>query len=357
MTPFVQLLLATVLQLGFSVAYQNPIRDKPAPDPSLVYADGYYYLTYTGYTQFEIIRSRTLGGLASGESRVIWTDTNTTRNANMWAPEIHHIDNTWYYFYSSCDASQACCDSCQTRVLKGCDGPNPYDCDYEFLATLVPPEGSRGSSSNLAFSIDGSYLEIPGRGRYHVLSIVDEKRLQSIAITELNTTDWTVNAWHIISQPDQEWEQHYKGNGAVNEAPHPLYHGDDIWLAYSGSDCSTAFYALGLLYYNGGDPLQASSWDKSGPVLSQANGNYGTGHNSFFKSPDGKEIWNAFHATANSDGDCGRTRYTMAQKVTFDKNNVPNFGIPQPLGAELDPPSGECQPRKKKTSLRYSSMI
>jgi GH43 family beta-xylosidase len=138
----------------------------------------------------------------------------------MWAPEIHHIDNTWYYFYSSCDASQACCDSCQTRVLKGCDGPNPYDCDYEFLATLVPPEGSRGSSSNLAFSIDGSYLEIPGRGRYHVLSIVDEKRLQSIAITELNTTDWTVNAWHIISQPDQEWEQHYKGNGAVNEAPH-----------------------------------------------------------------------------------------------------------------------------------------
>jgi hypothetical protein len=47
MTPFVQLLLATVLQLGFSVAYQNPIRDKPAPDPSLVYADGYYYLQVT----------------------------------------------------------------------------------------------------------------------------------------------------------------------------------------------------------------------------------------------------------------------------------------------------------------------
>lgn len=71
----------------------------------------------------------------------------------------------------------------------------------------------------------------------------------------------------------------------------PLYHGDDIWLSFSASYCGTPNYSLGLLHWNGGDPLEASSWNKTGPVFAQANGNYGTGHNCFFTSPDGTEIW------------------------------------------------------------------
>lgn len=71
----------------------------------------------------------------------------------------------------------------------------------------------------------------------------------------------------------------------------PLVHGDDLWLCYSASNCNTPNYSLGLLHWNGGDPLLASSWDKNGPVFAQANGLYGTAHNSFFTSPDGTEIW------------------------------------------------------------------
>lgn len=37
--------------------------------------------------------------------------------------------------------------------------------------------------------------------------------------------------------------------------------------------------------------MDRSSWQKTGPVLSAANANFGTGHNCFFLSPDGTEIW------------------------------------------------------------------
>ncbi|EEU33844.1 uncharacterized protein NECHADRAFT_18397, partial [Fusarium vanettenii 77-13-4] len=281
-------------------AFQNPIR-RPGPDPSVVYADGYYHLTYTTYNHIEITKAAKLGDLINGETKTIWTDTNRTRSANMWAPEIHRIDDIWYMFYSSCNAD---------------------------------------------LPIDGTYLEIPGKGRFHVLSIINKDLLQSIAITRLDTENWTVDGWHVISIPDQPWEMNTTNSNpnsitAVNEAPHPLYHNGEIWLSYSGSYCGTPNYALGLLHYNGGDPLKASSWDKIGPVFSQANGNYGTGHNCFFTSPDGSQIWNAFHATSNSRGSCGGDRYALAQLVTFKPGQTPEFGVPQPLSAVLDPPSGE----------------
>ncbi|KAJ4243531.1 hypothetical protein NW757_011170 [Fusarium falciforme] len=194
----------------------------------------------------------------------------------MWAPEIHRIDDIWYMFYSSCDASLPCCDSCQTRVLKGCDAAGPSDCKYEHLADLVPPKGKQGQADgNFAFSIDGTYLEIPGKGRFHVLSIINKDLLQSIAITRLDTENWTVDGWHVISVPDQPWEMNTTNSNpnsitAVNEAPH-----------------------------------------------------------------------NAFHATSNSRGSCGGDRFTLAQLVTFKPGQTPEFGVPQPLSAVLDPPSGE----------------
>lgn len=136
-----------------------------------------------------------------------------------------------------------------------------------------------------------------------------------------------------------------------------LYNGDDVWLSYSASSCDTPQYALGLLYYNGGDPLQESSWNKTGPVFQSANGNYGTAHNSFFKSPDGTQTWvsyallilesqltssqNLFHATSNSKGGCGIDRYTMTQLLTFDDDGTPNLGQPQRLHTDITPPSGE----------------
>jgi GH43 family beta-xylosidase len=70
---------------------------------------------------------------------------------------------------------------------------------------------------DFAFAIDGTYLEIPGKGRYHVVSAINSASQQAIQITALNTTTWKVAGWNVISVPDQAWE---KTGTPVNEGPH-----------------------------------------------------------------------------------------------------------------------------------------
>lgn len=76
-------------------------------------------------------------------------------------------------------------------------------------------------------------------------------------------------------------------------------------------------------------------------MFSSANGNYGTAHNGFFSSPDGTEIWNVYHATTNMTGACDGTRYTMTQKLNWNSDGTPNFGVPVRRGQVLPGPSGE----------------
>ena len=40
-------------------------------------------------------RSANVGGLQDGETRTVWTDTDESRNKNIWAPEMHLIDGVF----------------------------------------------------------------------------------------------------------------------------------------------------------------------------------------------------------------------------------------------------------------------
>jgi GH43 family beta-xylosidase len=91
------------------------------------------------------------------------------------------------------------------------------------------------------------------------------------------------------------------------------------------------------------DPLDASSWVKSPlPVFGAAPeaGAYGTGHNSFFKSPDGREDWLLYHANGGPRQGCGRQRSPRAQPFKWRPDGTPDFGRPVPVGAPLRKPSG-----------------
>src|SRR5207302_5210876 len=73
----------------------------------------------------------------------------------------------------------------------------------------------------------------------------------------------------LVIDPDQPWEQgdqaysHYP----VAEGPEALYHDGKTFIVYSGSDTGNYNYCLGLMTYKGGDPLEAKSWEKKGPVF------------------------------------------------------------------------------------------
>ena len=90
------LALILVLVLIRSPFLRHPTFDvvlrNPGADPHIVYYDGCYYLTNTQGGYISVTRAKNLGGLASGETRTIWTDTDVSRNENFWAPEMHLID-------------------------------------------------------------------------------------------------------------------------------------------------------------------------------------------------------------------------------------------------------------------------
>jgi GH43 family beta-xylosidase len=97
------------------------------------------------------------------------------------------------------------------------------------------------------------------------------------------------------------------------------------------------------------DLLKATSWKKSEqPVFGQSpeNNVYAPGHNSFFKSPDGKQDWILYHANSGPGQGCDHRRTPRMQVFSWKKDGTPDFGIPvkadekQPI-----PSSGEKHER------------
>ncbi|KAF2010186.1 glycoside hydrolase family 43 protein [Aaosphaeria arxii CBS 175.79] len=321
---FLKTLATSLLALSSfasAASFSNPLKQKDGSDPHIAWSGGYYYLMTTTWSNLQITRAKTLEGLKTGEKKTVWTDTNAARCCNVWAPELHYLDGSWYIYYTA--GTSANLDGQRPHVLKG--GATPWD-SFSYLSTLTTTWG-----------IDGTILRFSSWGNYFVWSCFSGS-LQSLCIAPL-TSPGKIGATKVLSTPTASWET--VGN-PVMEGPAALYHGGKTFLAYSASFCWTTSYSLGLLTWNGsGDPTLSASWKKSGPLLTSANGNYGPGHNGFFQSPDGSQTWNVYHATSNSNGACDGNRYTMAQIVNWKSDGSPDFGTPGKLGTTLTGPSGE----------------
>lgn len=81
-------LLVTLLsiQLVGGATYTNPLKTPNGSDPHIVYTGGYYYLTSTTWTNIQLTRATTLGGLKTAAPKVVWTDGTAARAGNFWAP-------------------------------------------------------------------------------------------------------------------------------------------------------------------------------------------------------------------------------------------------------------------------------
>ncbi|WP_327745628.1 family 43 glycosylhydrolase [Streptomyces europaeiscabiei] len=315
--------------------FTNPVKSQKGADPWLEYHNGNYYLITTTFTGVLTMRkSPTLAGLSTAPSVQVWSDTNSARNNNIWAPEIHFIDGKWYLYYSAAPAGVACCDSQRTHVLEsaGSDPMGPYTYKNTLTGSNLTPGG---------WLIDASVLRHDDK-LYLVGSGFIGGSKQSLVIAPMsNPYTLSSQTFSIISSPTLSWETQ---GGAVNEGPEPLYHDGRTFLSFSASSCSTPDYKLGQLELTGSDPLLASSWTKKQTPVFQRNdaaGVYGPGHNGFFTSPDGTENWIVYHGNNSANGGCGNGRTTRAQKFTWNADGTPDFGTPVALGTTLPGPSGE----------------
>lgn len=337
-------ILMTMFALAVSVVYQqdveprpgvlrNPLNQSRGADPWLLYYEGNYYLaTTTGSSELIMRQSPTLAGLKTAPTVQIYSETDPSRCCNMWAPEFHLLDGPnglrWYYYYSA--GTSGTLDNQHTHVLESA-GTDPMG-PYTYKGRLFDPQ-------NDVWAIDGSVLTLNDQNYFLFSSWVGDE--QQLFIAPMSDP-WTISGERVlISRPEYEWE---RSGLNVNEGPVALQHGDDTFIIYSASFCATPDYALGLLTYNGGDPLSIDSWIKSAePVFqrSDENGVYGPAHNGFFMSPDGTENWIVYHANDAETDVCDNGRTTRVQQFTWNDDGTPNFGIPVALDEEISAPSGD----------------
>lgn len=342
-----RILLATVLcGLGILVPVSTT-HAKPPPaqtlrnpltlgtaDPQLSYADGYYYLTYTEVSVISVTRARSVTGLATAPKHVVWRgadDPDHTRCCNIWAPELHRIGGHWYIYYTADDGSIS---NHNMLVLQSAtDDP-------------LGPYHFQGQLTSGAFSIDGTVLQRPDGSLYLLWSRGDDQDVNSLVIAPM-ANPWTLAGPGVeLSRPTNPWETEIR---PVNEGPAVLQHDGKLFVVFSVTACESPDYSLAMVTYNGhGSLLDKANWTKSsGPVFTRDDANwvFGPGHNSFFSSPDGRETWIAYHAVTSSSGavygSCGGDRSMRVQKVNWNADGTPDFGVPAASWQSQPLPSGD----------------
>jgi GH43 family beta-xylosidase len=321
--------------------FTNPLLSSGA-DPWCMYKDGFYYYTHTTGRNITLWKTNNIGLLANAEKKVVFTPPRGTEySKELWAPEIHFLQGKWYIYFAADSGNNK---DHRMYVLENAS-PDPLQGEFAYKGKLTTPSDK--------WSIDGSVFE-HRKKLYFMWSgwEGDNNGQQNIYIAKLKNP-WTVEGDRVLlSAPQKDWETHGdlgKGDAArhvnVNEGPQILKHGNKLYLIYSASGCWTDHYSLGMLTASDkADIMNPASWTKSPkPVFqgSPTNQVFAPGHNSFFKSPDGKEDWILYHANSDPGQGCGHFRSPRAQKFTWNADGTPNFGEPVKAGTHLNIPSGK----------------
>ncbi|OXS61721.1 alpha-N-arabinofuranosidase [Cohnella sp. CIP 111063] len=317
---------------GHGGTLKNTLADMDTPDPSVVYRDGYYYMTFThNGADIMVMKSRTLD-FRQAEKRVVWyPPVDTMYSANLWAPEIQYLRGKWYIYFAADD------------------GANENHRMYALEAETDDPLGPYAFAGQVTddtnkWAIDGLVMELENRLYFVWSGWEGDVNVQQNTYIAPMSDPLTVSGPRVkIGEPDLEWER-AGGPPYIHEGQSILQKDGRTFIVYSGAGSWTPFYSLGLLTLEpGADPLSAANWRKSeAPLMAmdEEAGVYGPGHNSFVASPDGTETWIVYHATSGiSDG--WNNRKARAQRVVWRDDGLPEFGKPLSLETAIGVPSSD----------------
>jgi GH43 family beta-xylosidase len=309
--------------------FTNPIIEQRADPWVFLHSDGYYYFTASvpEYDRIELRRACSIQGLGAAEPKVIWRKRDAgPMSAHIWAPEIHYVGGAWYIYFAAARAD-ALFDH-RTYVLEN-SAPNPLEGEWAERGQLVTGWESFTLDATSFLHNGVQYLVWAQRDP----AIEGNSNLYIAAMAN----PWTLGGAPVrLSQPEYDWE---RIGFAVNEGPAVLIKDGRVFLTYSAS-ATDHHYCMGLLTADEtSDLLAASSWRKAPePVFqsSEATGQYGPGHSCFTRSPDGAEHILVYHARNYKEivGDplFDPNRHTRAQRIAWNPDGTPNFGVPVPDG-------------------------
>jgi GH43 family beta-xylosidase len=316
-----------------NTTFTNPLLNS-GPDPWVVQQGNTYYYTHTLGNRIAIWKTDKMSELKNTNPQTIWSaPLDGPDSRNVWAPEIHFINNKWYAYYAADNGNNA---NHRMFVLENA-AADPLSGTWVSKGKITDPTDK--------WAIDGTVFDHNGQ-LYFLWSgwEGDVDVQQNIYIAKMSSP-WTIDGNRVLlSAPTYDWEK--IGMPDVNEAPEILKNSAGrIFMTYSASGCWTDDYSLGLLTLKaGGNPLNPADWTKSTTPVFQKKPSafaYGPGHNSFFKSKDGSEDWILYHANPNPGESCSNNRSPRMQKFTWNVDGTPNFGEPVSINTPIKKPAGE----------------
>ncbi|MBP1221819.1 family 43 glycosylhydrolase [Flavobacterium sp. 1355] len=328
---------------GYTVSAQqtftNPLLEYGA-DPYSTYYNGYYYYTHTMQDRLVLFKTKNLADLKNAEKKTIWiAPKNTEYAAEIWAPEFHFINGKWYVYFAADNGSN---NTHRMYVLEN-NSKNPMEGEWVFKGKIAAKTDK--------WAIDGNVFTYK-KQLYMIWSgwEGDTNGQQNIYIAKMKSPTEIDGERVRISSPTNPWELHgalhddvNPAQVNVNEGPQFLANKKKAFIVFSASGCWTDNYSLGLLTFTGKDNLlDPLAWAKSEkPILQQSDKTkvYAPGHNSFFKSPNGREDWILYHANSNPGEGCGQQRSPRMQQIKWDKNGNPVIGDPISEGTVLAIPA------------------
>ncbi len=294
------------LEVGFE-QIKNPFLENAADPFIMRNGDKYYYIFSTGVSiyisSFDSLSNVTLKG-----AKCVFAPMNGTEySRDIWAPELHFIDGSWYIYFAACDGNN---ENHRMFVLKS-KTEDPMG-EYDFIGKV--------SDSTDRWAIDGTVFTYKDE-MYFAWSgwMTDKNIAQRIYIAKMSSPTQISSERVCISIPTYRWETR-GGRPKVNEGPAVITDGEYLSIIYSASGSWCDDYCLGQLIFEGGDVLNSTNWKKHREPILQKDENrfFGPGHCSIVADEKGV-MWLVFHANLESGtGWNGRSGWMYPIRINED---------------------------------------
>ena len=301
--------------------YCNPI-DVLLADPFIFHEGDTYYLYGTAaYDGLLVWTSKNLvdwqlRGHAFTRTRQTWS------RHSFWAPELFAHKGKYYLHFTAVGR-----DNARRIVLAEADSPlGPF---RESKAPWFDPK-QETIDSDVFRDDDGSlYL-------YSVYIDTPTVRHFQLTVRKLDDRLNVLGDSVLCMEPSEKWE-----GGWVNEGPFVMKHDGVYVLTYSGVGYKSADYSVGIAWAK--SPLGPWTKSKKGPILHQIPKVVsGPGHHCFIESPDGKELFIAYH-THQFIGQPGPPRQLAIDRVTWVNDGpYPMMKVAGPTTRPQPMPSGSA---------------
>lgn len=309
-------------------AYNQPLIEQRADPYVYKHTDGYYYFTASvpEYNRIILRKSKKIQDLRNAKEVIIWNRHEMgDMSFNIWAPELHYINDAWYIYFAAGKAEKNW--HIRPFVLE-CKEEDPMEGSWTELGMMQCTDEDEFSFRS--FSLDVTVFE--NKGNYYCIwaeKVGVGKMISNLYIAQMEKP-WKLKTVQVLlTTPDYDWE---RVEYWVSEGPAILKHEDKIFMTFSAS-ATGACYCVGLMYaLKDSDLLDPASWNKLRyPVLKTDKDKaiFGPGHNSFTKSESGERDIMVFHARQYDEisGEAlfDPNRHTMILEVVWNEEGFPTF--------------------------------